>query len=188
MASEFGADRSSRHLDQSRRVPVYEGRIIEVRVEVDLLPDGRKETSEIVTHPSAVCVVPMTTDGHVMLVRQYRKAAEAFLLEAPAGKMEPGEPPDVTAIRELEEEIGHTAGHLKSLGGFFVAPAYCTQFMHSYLATDLRQSSRESDEDEFIEVRRVPLTKIPEWIFDGRIRDGKSIASLLLAMRVMGDN
>lgn len=166
----------------------YQGDLINVRVDTVLLPNGREMTREIVNHPSSVCIVPVDSDGNVLLVRQFRKAVESFLLEAPAGKMESGEDPQETALRELQEEIGHKAGTLQALGSFFVAPGWCTQTMYAYLAMDLVSARLDADEDEFIEVVRAPLTDISALIADGTIRDAKSVASLLLAMRVLGDN
>ena len=167
---------------------VYQGDLIRVRLDTIALPDGQETTREIVDHPSSVCIVPVDSDGSVLMVRQYRKAVESFLLEAPAGKMESGEDPHDTALRELQEEIGHTAGHLEPLGSFYVAPGWCSQTMYAYLARDLVSARLDADEDEFIEVVRTPLADISALIADGTIRDAKSVASLLLAMRVLGDN
>ena len=164
------------------------GELIKVRRDTVSLPNGQEITREIVEHPSSVCIVPVDSDGTVLLVRQYRKAVESFLLEAPAGKMESGEDPQATALRELQEEIGHTAGQLEPLGSFYVAPGWCTQMIHAYLARELVLARLAADEDEFIEVVRTPLADVSDLIADGSIRDAKSVASLLLAMRVLGDN
>ena len=166
----------------------YQGDLIRVRLDTAALPNGREITREIVDHPSSVCIVPVDADDSVLLVRQYRKAVESFLLEAPAGKMESGEEPQATALRELQEEIGHTAGRLEPMGSFYVAPGWCTQTIHAYLARDLVSARLDADEDEFIEVVRTLLADVPGLIADGTIRDAKSVASLLLAMRVLGDN
>ena len=168
--------------------PAYQGNLVSVDLNTARLPNGEEITREIVTHPSSVCIVPADTDGNVLLVRQYRKAVESFLLEAPAGKMEAGEEPDATALRELQEEVGHTAAGLERLGSFYVAPGWCTQMIHAYLATGLTPSVLDADADEFIEVFRVPLSDITGKIASGEIRDAKSVAALLLAMRVLGDN
>ena len=166
----------------------YQGDLIKVRLETVTLPNGGEITREVVDHPSSVCIVPVAGNGDVLLVRQYRKAVEAFLLEAPAGKMEPGEDPAATALRELQEEAGHRADTLEPLGSFFVAPGWCTQMMHAYLARGLSPARLDADADEFIDVVRTPLSAIPALIGNGTIRDAKSVASLLLAMRVLGDN
>ena len=167
---------------------IYQGQFISLREDVTVRPDGQRYTSAIVEYPSSVCVVPVFHDRTVMLVRQFRKPAEEFLLEAPAGKMESGEAPEAAALRELQEEVGYTAGRLDPLAVFYSEPALCTQRMHLFLARDLTPARLSADEDEFIGVRRVPLDEATGLIDDGCIRDAKSIASLLLAMRVIGDN
>lgn len=167
---------------------IYRGQFINLREDTVLLEDGHRQTSTTVEYPSSVCAVPVFEDRTVMLVRQFRKPAEEFLLEAPAGKMEPGEVPEATALRELQEEIGYTAGRLDPLAAFFTEPRLCIQRMHVFLARDLTPASLTADEDEFIGVRRVRLDEVAALIADGSIRDAKSIAALLLATRVMGDN
>ena len=167
---------------------IYRGQFINLREDTVIGEDGQKQTSTVVEYPSSVCVVPVFQDGTVMLVRQFRKPAEEFLLEAPAGKMEPGELPESAALRELQEEIGHTAARLDPLATFYTEPALCTQRMHVFLGRDLTPARLSADDDEFIGVQRVALDRVEGLIADGSIRDAKSIASLLLAMRVMGDN
>ena len=167
---------------------IYRGQFINLREDTVLQEDGQQDTSVIVEYPSSVCVVPVSADGTVLLVRQFRKPAEEFLLEAPAGKMEPGEMPKAAAIRELQEEIGHTAGRLDPLATFYTQPVLCTQRMHVFLARDLTPARLSADEDEFIDVQTVAMDRVAELIADGSIRDAKSISALLLAMRVMGDN
>ncbi|MDE2787952.1 MAG: NUDIX hydrolase [Chloroflexota bacterium] len=167
---------------------IYRGEFINLREDTVILEDGQRHTATVVEYPSSVCIVPVFPDRTVMLVRQFRKPAEEFLLEAPAGKMEPGEIPEAAALRELQEEIGHTAGRLNPLATFYTEPALCTQRMHVFLARDLTPARLSADEDEFIDVRRIPIERAAGLIADGSIRDAKSISALLLAMRVMGDN
>lgn len=166
----------------------YRGDLVSVRVHTVSLPDGREIAREIVSHPSSVCIVPVDSDGNVLMVRQFRKAVESVLLEAPAGKMEGDEDPRSTALRELQEEVGHSANELQALGSFYVAPGWCTQTIHAFLARNLIASRLDADDDEFIETVRFPLGQIPALIADGTIRDAKSVTALLLAMRVLGDN
>ena len=166
----------------------YRGPLVGVRLDTVTLPDGREHTREIVEHPSSACIVPLDGEGNVLMVRQFRKAVESFLLEAPAGKLEPDEDPEVAAARELQEETGYRAGKLRPLGTFFTAPGWCTQSLHAFLATELEPSRLDADDDEFIETALVPLAEIPDRIASGEIRDAKSVASLLLAIRVLGDN
>ncbi len=167
---------------------IYRGQLVNLREDTVLLDNGQEHSWTIVEYPSSVCVVPVFQDGTVMLVRQFRKPAEEFLLEAPAGKMEPGEMPEAAALRELQEEIGHTAGKLDPLAAFYTKPALCTQRMHVFLARNLTPARLSADDDEFIDVRRVSMDRVAGLIADGSIRDAKSISALLLAMRVMGDN
>ena len=117
------------------------------------------------------------------MVKQYRKPAEAELLEIVAGGIEAGEDPKEATIRELREEIGYTAGKLEFLSSFWLAPGWCTEFMYAYLATDLSPSKLSGDDDEHISVVTVPLNTVPSLIYSGEIQDVKSIAALLLAMR-----
>ena len=167
---------------------IYQGRIIKLRVDTVQLPSGRTTTREIVEHEDAVCVVPIDENNNVLMVRQYRKAAQLNLLEVPAGGVEAGETPDETVLRELQEEVSVTSGSLRHLSGFWVSPGWATEFMHAYLATDLTPASLPADDDEYISVERVPLDSIPGLIESGEIQDSKSIASLLLALRVLNSD
>ena len=167
---------------------IYQGRIIKLRVDTVQLPSGRTTTREIVEHEDAVCVVPIDENNNVLMVRQYRKAAQLNLLEVPAGGVEAGETPDETVLRELQEEVSVTSGSLRRLSGFWVSPGWATEFMHAYLATDLPPASLPADDDEYISVERVPLDSIPGLIESGEIQDSKSIASLLLALRVLNSD
>ena len=163
---------------------IYEGKILSLRVDTIDLPGGGSSRREIVEHDSSVVVVPIDENRRVLMVKQYRKATERFLLEVPAGGLEPGELPEDAALRELQEEIGFTAGNLQSITGFWMAPGFCTEYMFSYIATRLTQSVLPADVDENIEVISIPFEKIPHLIYLGDIQDGKSIATLLMAMHV----
>ena len=167
---------------------IYQGRIIKLRVDTVQLPSGRTTTREIVEHEDAVCVVPIDENNNVLMVRQYRKAAQRNLLEVPAGGVEAGESPEETVLRELQEEVSVTSGSLRRLSGFWVSPGWATEFMHAYLAMDLTPASLPADDDEYISVERVPLDSIPGLIESGEIQDSKSIASLLLALRVLNSD
>lgn len=167
---------------------VFEGRILTVRVDTVRLPNGRQTTREIAEHSPSVCIVPIDDRGNVVLVRQFRKPVERDLLEVPAGGIEEGEVSDEAVQRELQEEIGYTAGKLRHLSSFWLAPGWCTENMHAYLATDLTPSSLQADDDEFISVVRVPLTDAMKLISEGQVQDAKSIAALLLALRVLQDD
>ena len=167
---------------------IFHGRILDLRVDTVRLPSGRTTTREIAEHSSSVCIVPVDADGNVVMVRQYRKAVELDLLELPAGGIDEGEVTDVAVLRELQEEIGYTAGTLRHLSSFWVSPGWCTEFMHAYMATELIASKLDADDDEYITVERIPFDEAISKIESGEIQDGKSIAALLLAARVLGHN
>ncbi len=167
---------------------VYEGRILDLRVDTVRLPSGRLTTREIAEHSDSVCIVPLDSEGNVLLVRQYRKSVESNLLEVPAGGIEENEAPEDAVLRELQEEVGYTAGKITRLAGFWVSPGWCTEFMHAYLATELSPARLDADFDENITVIQVPLAQTIDLISSGEIQDGKSVASLLLAMRHLEDN
>ena len=164
---------------------IYEGNIINVRVDTVRMPSGRDATREIVEHSHAVCIVPIDNDGNVVLVRQYRKPAEDALLEVPAGGVEDGEISEEAVLRELQGEIGYTADHLEHLSSFLVAPGWATEYMHAYLATGLRESRLDGDEDENIEVVRLRFDEAISMLKSGEINDGKTIAALLLAQPLL---
>lgn len=165
---------------------IYRGRVVNLTVLDVQLPDGKQGKRELVRHPGAVAVVALDADRHVLLVRQYRIAAERIMLEIPAGTLKPGEQPELCADRELQEETGWRAGKLEKIGGIYVAPGYTTEFIHLYLATDLRESRLAMDDDEFIEVEHVPLEHALRLIEQGEIIDGKTISGLLLVARRLG--
>ena len=167
---------------------LYQGAILSLRKDQVRMPNGRLTVREVVEHSDSVCMVPLDADGNVLLVRQYRKPTESSLLEVPAGGIEEGESPAEAAMRELQEEVGHVADNLRPLAGFWLAPGWCDEYMYAFLATDLRPSDKEQDFDEIVETRRVPLSETLELIARGEIQDAKSIASLLQAMRVVGDS
>lgn len=166
----------------SRRI--HEGRILNLREDTVELPDGRRALREVVEHSEVVAIVPVDAAGHVLLVRQYRLPAGQVLLEVPAGGVDPGESAEEAAQRELQEETGHRAGRLQRLGGFFVSPGYCTEFIHIFLASDLSESAVEADPDERIVVVRLSLREALRQVESGEIRDTKSIIGLLLAAKV----
>ena len=159
----------------------FDGRIFNVRVDTVVLPSGRRTIREVAEHSDAVCMIPIDDEGNVLLVRQFRKPTESSILEAPAGGVEAGEVSEETVLRELQEEVGHTAAELKHLSSFWVAPGWSTEMMHAYLATGLTPSKLEGDDDENIQVVRIPFAEALGMIHTGEINDAKTIASLLLA-------
>lgn len=165
---------------------IFRGRVINISVLDVRLPDGTQSKREVVKHLGAVAMVALDESNHVLLVRQYRIAAERVMLEIPAGTLRAKEPPQKCAERELQEETGYRPGKLEPIGGMFVAPGYTTEFIHLFLATDLHESRLKMDDDEFIEVERVPLAEAVAMIERGDLIDGKSIAGLLKVARRLG--
>ena len=164
---------------ESRRL--YEGRIMAVRVDTVLMPNGREATREIVEHAPVVAIVPVDENGDVVLVRQFRLATGDVMLEVPAGGVEEGEETEAAAQRELQEEIGYRASRLERLTGFFVSPGLCTEFIHVFLARGLVESRVDGDEDEDIVVERMSLPEAVRLVEAGAIRDAKSIVAILMA-------
>lgn len=162
---------------------VYRGHAFNVRRDEIRLPDGKAARLDIVDHVGAVTLVPVDDQKRVWFVRQYRHPAGEVLLELPAGMVEPGEVPLDCARREIREEIGMAAGRIELIGQYFLAPGYSTEFMHVFLATDLHSNPLESDVDEFLSVEVIPLEEALRMAEDGKIRDAKTLASLMLAKK-----
>ncbi len=118
---------------------VYRGRAIHVRVDSVVKPNDKKTTREVVEHVDCVVILPVDSNGNILLVRQYRHAVDKELLELPAGSIDPGETPEQAAVRELREETGFKPGKLEGLGGFYAAPGYCTEYLHFFRATQLEE-------------------------------------------------
>jgi ADP-ribose pyrophosphatase len=149
------------------------------------LPDGSVHEKAVITHPGAVAIVPLLPDGRVVLIRQYRLAAEATLYEIPAGTLEPEEDPAACAVRELQEEAGYYPQKLTPLVNFYVAPGSYQEYMHLFLAEDLRPSELEKDADEVIEVTPMTVDNALSLLHTGEIRDAKTIIGLLYVARVV---
>jgi ADP-ribose pyrophosphatase len=162
---------------------VYSGGHIQVREDQIIEPAGHECSREIVVHPGAVCVVARPTPEEVILIRQYRHAANRELVEIPAGTLHPGEDPRQCAIRELEEEAGYLASKMVERGRFWTTPGFTNEFMYLYEAAGLTQTQIHPDEDEAIEVDIVSRTKALQMIDDGQIQDAKSILGLLRVLK-----
>jgi ADP-ribose pyrophosphatase len=168
---------------------IYEGHVISLGVGRFAAPDGDTFEREVVHHPGAVSVVPLLDDRRVVLVRQYRAAIEGDLLEIPAGKRDVAdEPPEVTAHRELAEEVGYRAGRMELLGRFYNSPGFSDELSFTYLARDLEHvgTSTVGPEEAHMTIEHVPLADVPARIAAGDLVDAKSIIGLLLARERVG--
>lgn len=161
---------------------IYKGRIINLRVDDITLPNGAPATREVVEHNGGVCVLALTDQDEVLLVQQYRYPYQTVLTEIPAGKISPGEDPLECGKRELQEETGAIAAHYQSLGVMYPTPGYCGEIIYIYLATDLSFGDTNPDDDEFLQVHRVPFSELLQQVLDGNVPDAKTqIAVLKLA-------
>jgi len=160
---------------------IYEGKILNLRRDLVEVKDGGTSYREIIEHSGGVAVAAVTDDNQMILVRQYRKAAEQDILEIPAGRREDQEDPLVAAMRELREETGYTARKFSHLTSFYATIGYCTEVIHVYLATGLTPGETDFDEHEAIEMETYPIDELKQMIFDGEIVDGKTITAILLA-------
>lgn len=165
---------------------LYTGRVVNLRVDTVRLSNGHTTVREVVEHRGAVAIVALGDDDAIVMVRQYRRAVEETLLEIPAGTLEPGEAIEQCAHRELEEETGYTANRMELLITQYLAPGYSQEVLHVFLATELRPSHQHTEDDEYVEVVRVPLDEVAPMISDGRIKDAKTIAGTLMALRLLG--
>src|SRR5438552_17247936 len=164
---------------------VFAGRVFDVTVDT-VREHGEIYIREIVHHKGSAVILPAFDDGTIALVRQYRHPAVKYLLELPAGTLNERERPEEGAARELEEELGLVAGKIEKLSEFFVSPGYCEEKMWLYLATDLTETSQNLEDDEMIEVVRLPLDRSLQMITDGEIEDAKTIIGLMLAAPRIG--
>ncbi|MGE1063622.1 NUDIX hydrolase [Megasphaera paucivorans] len=160
------------------RKEIMTGRVLHVTVDTVRINDSDiTSTREAVWHHGASAILPLTDDGRIILVRQYRYAASQPMLEVPAGKIEmDGENPDICASRELEEEAGVTCDELISLGFVYTSPGFCDEKIYLYLARQLKQSKQHLDEDEFVNLERYTPKEMEQLILDGGIIDAKTIA------------
>ena len=158
---------------------VYKGDFLDVRRDKVLLPNGKTGTREWVNHPGAVVIIPILPNGEIALIKQFRYAASSEFIELPAGKLDKGENPKNCALRELEEEIGYSAGRIKFLSNIHPAIGFANEIMSIYLAEDLKKTKHNRDEDEFIKLLPTSLDEALNLIWENKITDVKSIIGLL---------
>jgi ADP-ribose pyrophosphatase len=166
---------------------VFSGRVFNVTV--DTVREGEiTYQREVVHHGGSAVILPVFDDGTVALVRQYRHPTVRYLLEAPAGGIDDGERPDEAAARELQEELGLVAGRMEKLSEFFVSPGFCEEKMWVFLATELTEGRQQPEDDEVLEVVRLPIDEALEMISSGEIQDAKTIIALMLAAPRVGSS
>jgi ADP-ribose pyrophosphatase len=163
-----------------QREAIYHGRAFDVERLSLRLPDGRVRPFDLVRHNPSITVIPVTADGHFLFVRQYRIGVEGQLLELPAGVLEKDEDPTEGARRELREETGMDAAELIKIGAAYLAPGYCDEFMHYFLARGLHAAPLDQDDDEFLKLEALPISEAFAMARRGEIPDAKTLAALFL--------
>jgi ADP-ribose pyrophosphatase len=171
--------------DESQE-PAARGFHLTVSTERVQLPNGRAIELDIIHHPGAAAIVPFRTHREVLLIRQYRHAAGGMILEVPAGKIDPGESPETTARRELQEETGHRAGRLEKLGWIWTTPGFTDEKIHLYAAFELETALSRPEDDEVIELVPTPLDEALDLVWRGELTDAKSAIALIYAARLVG--
>jgi ADP-ribose pyrophosphatase len=165
---------------------IYQGNIIKVKNLTVSLPNGKEATRDIVMHPGASVIVPMNENGELYMVKQFRKPLDMTTLELPAGKLDSaGEDPKLCAERELMEETGLKAGKVEHLISIHTTPGFCDEVIHMYAATELIQGNSCTDEDEFLDVERIHVSKLVDMVLNHQITDAKSIIGILMAERIL---
>ena len=159
---------------------IYQGRAVNIRVDTVEKARGKQTTREVVEHSDCVAVVALDEQGSILLVRQFRHPVGKFLLEVPAGGIDPGEEPIDSVRRELQEEIGYLPRKIDKLGGFYATPGYGTEYLHCFVATELVPARLVAEDTDDIELVRTSPHEIPRLIVSGEICDAKSIAALLM--------
>lgn len=161
--------------------PIFQGKVISLKVDDVTLPNGETSKREIVNHPGAVAVIAVTSENKLILVEQYRKALERSIIEIPAGKLEPGEMPELTARRELEEETGYGCNELTYLQTFATSPGFADEVIHLFVARGLYkiEDGAATDEDEFVELLEVTLEEAEQMVATQKIYDAKTAFAVL---------
>lgn len=164
---------------------IFDGKVVKLFVDDIELPNGKGAFREVVRHPGAVCVIPITDEGEVIMVKQFRYPFSSVLLEIPAGKLEIGEDPLDAVKRELEEESGVVAENVEFIGMTYTTVAFTDEKIYTYMATGLSYTEAHPDEDEFLEVVKIPLDALVEMVMTGEIKDSKTQVAILKADRLL---
>jgi 8-oxo-dGTP pyrophosphatase MutT (NUDIX family) len=160
---------------------LLQGRTFKVRRDTLRTPNGHETKLEIIEHGGSVVLVPLDNGGNILFVRQYRHATGREIIELPAGTRNGEEPYEDCAAREIREETGMEAGKLQKVGEFYLAPGYSSEFMAVFLATDLKHNPLDADDDEFLQLEKVPVNDVTAMFQRGKVPDSKSLAAWLLA-------
>ena len=164
----------------------FDGKVVKLFVDQAELENGEKVIREVIKHPGGVCILPLDEDNNVLMVRQFRYPSQKVLLEIPAGKMEYGEDHRECGLRELKEETGCTCDEFTYLGNLIPTPAYDTEVIHMYLARGLHSGEQKLDDDEFLDVEKIPLDKAVEMVMNNEIADAKTQIALLKTKQLLG--
>ena len=162
---------------------IYDGKVVNLRVDTIQLPSGNVTKREIMEHGGAVAILPILPDGRIGMIKQWRSATQEYLWELPAGGLESGESPQACARRELVEEIGYEAGKLTQLFQCYLAPGYSSEMLYCFLGEDLKEVGAQPEEDESIELVPMKLEEALPLIDNGEIRDSKTVGGLLALYR-----
>ena len=168
-------------------IKIFEGKIINVRLDTVILPNGKKAKRETVEHPGATAIIPVENDGNVVLIKQYRNPINKVILEIPAGKLEKGEDPQDCAARELQEETGLRSGKLTHLATFYTTPGIRDEILYLYAAFDLEKSLTNPDKDEFLEVVSIPLSELFLMVEKKEIVDAKTLIGIMMVKNILKD-
>ena len=166
---------------------IFDGVVVKLYKDMVELPNGKEATREVIRHKGAACVIAITDDYKVIVVKQFRYPFNKVLVEIPAGKLDPGEEPHQCALRELKEEAGVIPERLVFIGDLYPTPAYCDEVIHMYMATGLKYVEQNLDDDEFLEVVHMPYTELKKAIFTGEICDAKTQAAFLKADYILNN-
>ncbi len=167
---------------------IYKGKIITVEVDEVLLPNDNTSVREVVKHPGGVCVAAIDQNNNLFFVEQFRYPHGETVVELPAGKLEWGESPLPAAIRELKEETGCVAKHIKQVAVSYPTPGFCSEKLYLFVAHDLEYGEQNLDSDEFLSVKKIHIDKAVEMVLDGTFKDGKTQTLVLIAEKLIKNN
>lgn len=173
-------------LKRIQRDLMYKGHIVNVYEDTMELPDGRTAKWDFIEHKGAAAIIPIDQDGKIIMVRQYRNAPEQYVLEIPAGGLNPGEDMKTCAARELEEETGFRSEKVEHLIDIYTTVGFCNERIAIYCAYDLLPSKQKLDEDEYVAIEKYTLEELVSLIYDGTIMDGKTISGILAYKNKLG--